>query len=47
MGSYSWMQGRYTLASAQIQESLCIRERVLQGNDVEIFRTVGLLGLVL
>jgi tetratricopeptide (TPR) repeat protein len=47
MGWYSWMQGRYLLASAQSQESLRIRERVLQGNDVEIFHSVGLLGLVL
>jgi tetratricopeptide (TPR) repeat protein len=47
MGWYSWMQGRYILANAQSQESLSIRERVLQGNDVEIFHSVGLLGLVL
>jgi tetratricopeptide (TPR) repeat protein len=47
MGWYSWMQGRYTLAGTQSQESLSIRERVLQGNDVEIFHSVGLLGLVL
>ena len=47
MGWYSLMQGRYILASTQSQESLSIRERVLQGNDVKIFRSVGLLGLVL
>ena len=47
MGWYSWMSGRYMLASAQSQESLSIRERVLQSNDAQIFHSVGLLGLVL
>jgi len=47
MGWYSEMQGRYMLASAQSQESLNIRERLLQENDVEIFYSVGLLGSTL
>jgi tetratricopeptide (TPR) repeat protein len=47
MAWYSWMQGRYAPASVQSQESLNIRERVLQGNDVKIFNSAGLLGLVL
>ena len=47
MAWYSWLQGRYVLARAQIRESLSIRERILKGNDIRIFDSVGLLGLVL
>ncbi|CZR65200.1 related to kinesin light chain 1 [Phialocephala subalpina] len=47
MAWYSWLQGRYVLARAQSQESLDIREQSLECNDIRIFDSVELLGLVL
>jgi tetratricopeptide (TPR) repeat protein len=47
MAWYSWLQGRYVLARAQSQESLSIREQSLEGNDIRVFESVGLLGIVL
>ena len=47
MAWYSWLQGRYVLARAQSQESLDIREQLLECNDIRIFESVVLLGSVL
>jgi hypothetical protein len=47
MAWYSMLQGHYVLARAQGQESLGSHERLLEGNDIRILDSVGLLGSVL
>jgi tetratricopeptide (TPR) repeat protein len=44
---YNWQKGRYAIAREQIQESLGIRERLLENSHISIFDTVDLLGIVL
>jgi tetratricopeptide (TPR) repeat protein len=47
MAWYSWRQGRYANAREQIQESLEIRERLLENFHLSILESVEVLGLVL
>ena len=44
---YNWTQGHYSNAREQIQESLAIRERLLEDIHTSIFQSAELFGLVL
>jgi tetratricopeptide (TPR) repeat protein len=47
MAWYSWKQGRYAIARQQVQESLAIRERLLENSHKSIIDSVDLLGIML
>jgi tetratricopeptide (TPR) repeat protein len=47
IGWYSWKQGRYAIARQQVQESLAIRERLLENSHKSIINSVDLLGIIM
>lgn len=47
MAWYNWLQGQYGIANAESEESLAIREDLLQGLNIKVLESVGMLALVL